>query len=330
VRLVAPKKKKRPYNFGFVTFHTKEGVEAALKLNNTEFAGNTLSCQLASKGKKTKVEKEGQDAKGEKANGAKANEEGKGGQSAKAEKRKVDKVVGKAAEPESKRVKGDQDSKGESLTAADSALTLQIRGLPRSLDEILRKDFGRFGEIDKLVVKPNGSAVIKYKVREGCVAASKFASRDYLGRTIQIRQGDGVERAEGKKEKGADGKDKDVSESGSKNKRDSKGKGKGKDGKGSKGKGKNGKDKRDDKNDKGKGKGGKGKEKKVKDEDQKVVKEEVKSNEEDQKACGAVEAKVENEEVGGSAESESAGTCATAEPSNEMNTCKEEPVTDDE
>merc|ERR1719401_516625 len=100
-------------------------------------------------------------------------------------------------------------------------------------------------------MKPNGVALIKYKVPEGCANASKFASRDYLGRTIQLDR--------------MDGKQRDVSDKEVKNKTDKKGKGKGKDGNG---KGKNLKDKRDErieKKSKGEGKDGNGKGKNLKD-----------------------------------------------------------------
>lgn len=317
VKVVRISKGKKP-NFAFVTFQTQEGVDEALKLNNTEYNGHTLLCQKANvpkdknaKGEKRKVEKVA----------VKASEEGKSVQSAKAEKRKV-------VENDTKRRKVDQNAKGEARAADEDALTLQIRGLPRSLDEILRKDFGRFGEIQQLEIKPHGVAVIKYKVQEGCVAASKFAPRDYLGRTIQISQGDVVERPENNKDKGDDVKDK-------------KGKGKGKDGKGSKGKGKNGKDKREEKQDqtkKGKGKGGKSKGENLKNkgdgQDKKGKREEEGKRHEIEESASESKPITKDEETCTTVEAKATDNLPaieqSANPVAESNEVKIEPVTDDE
>jgi len=186
----------KPRGIAFITFASKEGVDAALKYDGDDYGGRYLKVNLAGqkseKGKGDKGKGKGKDGKGDKGKG----KGGKGG--------------------------------------SNDEVTVFVRGLPFSADEdSLRKDFAECGEIDRLSMplneegKPKGIAFIQYKEKSGCDEALKFDSTDYGGRTVYVRMaGDRGDKGDGKG-KGKDGKGKD-----GKGKGKDKGKGKGKKGKG--------------------------------------------------------------------------------------------------
>jgi len=206
----------RPKGFAFISFATKEGFEAALKFDNTDYGGRQISVAKANENGK------GKDGKG----GFRDWECPSCGDNVFA-RNSVCRSCG-TARPDGPVVSGGAKQ--------DQENTVFIRGLPFSVTEdSVRKDFSECGEIESLKLplneegKPRGIAFIKYKSAEGVDAAIKFNDTEYGGRYI------GVEKAGEGKGKGKDGKGKG---------KDSKGKGKdGKDGKDGKGKGKKGKGK---------------------------------------------------------------------------------------
>merc|ERR1712217_994180 len=172
----------------FIKFATKEGFDAAVKFDNTEYGGRTIFVSKAGEGKGKGKDGKGKDGKGK---------DGKG--------------------------KG-KDGKSE----RDNEFTVFVRGLPFSVEEAaLNKDFTECGEIERLNLpknengNPKGIAFIKYKSQEGFDAALKFDNTEYGGRTINVSKA-----GEGGKGKGKDGKAKGKGKDGKDGKGKSKGKGK--------------------------------------------------------------------------------------------------------
>jgi len=168
----------KPRGIAFITYTTKEGVDAALKYDGDDYGGRYLKVNLA----------------GQKPEKGKGKDKGKG---------------------KGKDGKGDK-GKGKGKGGSNDEVTVFVRGLPFSADEeSLRKDFAECGEIDRLSVPlneegwPKGIAFIQYKEKGGCDKALEFDSTDYGGRTIYVRMaGDRPDKGEGKG-KGKDGKGKD-------------------------------------------------------------------------------------------------------------------------
>jgi len=197
VKFTMPKNDEgRPKGIAFITFKTKEGVEAALKYDGDEYGGRTLKVNLSSeKPAKGKGKEKGKD-KGK----SKGKDKGKG--------------------------KGSQNDE----------LTVCIRGLSYSLDaETVEKDFAECGELVSCRCLKNedgqlrGIAFVEFKDDEAVKKALEFNETEYSGRTIYVsKAGDREGKGKGKDGKGKDGKGKSKD---GKGKGKDKGKGKGKKGK---------------------------------------------------------------------------------------------------
>jgi len=210
----------RPKGFAFITFSTKEGFEAALKYDNTDYGGRYIN-----------VSKANESGKGKDGKGKGKGKDGKGGDWECPNC--GDNVFARNSACRKCGTARPGGAFGGALKERDNDKTVFVRGLPFSADEdSLRKDFAECGEIVNLRLplneegNPRGICFIQYTSEEGVDAALKFDNTDYGGRTIFV-----VKAGESKGGKGKDGKGKD-------------GKGKGKDGKDKgKGKGKKGKGK---------------------------------------------------------------------------------------
>merc|ERR1712072_1583861 len=161
----------RPRGIAFITYKSKEGVEAALKFDGTDYGGRTLKVNLAgNKGDKGKGKSKGDKGKGEKG-------KGKGGS-------EFEVFVG-----------GLPFSVEESAFRKDFEECGEIESLRMPLNE---------------EGKPRGIAFITYKTQEGVDKALAFDGTDYGGRSLKVNkagQGKGKDGKDGKG-KGKDGKGK--------------------------------------------------------------------------------------------------------------------------
>lgn len=178
--------------FAFIKFSTQEGLDAALKLDNSDFGGRYMNiCKADAKGK----------GKGKAADWTCPNcSEMCFASRSHCRKCETAKPGGEG---------GDKEKQ------------VFIRGLPFTVtEEAFRKDFAKCGEIEKLSFPkhedgtPKGISFITYKTQAGVDAALKFDGTEYSGRNIFVSMA-GAPPAKGK------GKSKD-----------SKGKGKSKESKG--------------------------------------------------------------------------------------------------
>jgi len=198
----------QPKGFAFITYATQEGVDGAMKFDNTDYGGRYLNISLAT-GAGAGKSKDGKGA-------------GKGKEGDWTCPSCGDNVFARNAA--CRKCGTVNPNGGGEGSSRDHERTVFIRGLPWAVtEESLRKDFTECGEIETLRFpmndegRPKGIAFIKYTEQDGVDAALKFDEKDYCGRTINVlKSGD----AGGGKGKGK-GKDKGKGKS-----KDDKGKGK--------------------------------------------------------------------------------------------------------
>jgi len=154
-----------------ITYATQEGVDKALKFNNTDYGGRYLRVNKAGEGGKGKGEK------GDKGKGKGKGKDGKGG-------------------------KGDRN---DELTVFVGGLSYSVT------EETFKKDFAECGEIASIRFPLNdegtskGFAFVEYKDEEGMKKAMEFNETEYAGRWLSVKKaGDKAEKGKGK---GKDGKD---------------------------------------------------------------------------------------------------------------------------
>mmetsp|Transcript_27620 Transcript_27620/g.79339 ORF Transcript_27620/g.79339 Transcript_27620/m.79339 type:complete len:313 (+) Transcript_27620:100-1038(+) len=158
----------------FITFKTKEGVEAALKFDGDDYGGRRLKVNMANS-------KGGEKGKGEKG------DKGKG-------KGKGDKGKGKGNDELTVFVRGLSYNLTEETIKKDFAECGEIERCSVPMNE---------------EGNPKGIAFIQYTSEEGVKKALEFDNQEYGGRTINVRKaGDRGEKGE-KGGKGKDGKGKD-------------------------------------------------------------------------------------------------------------------------
>merc|ERR1711972_262388 len=163
----------RPKGIAFIKYKNKSGVDAALKFNGEDYAGRTLTVNLA-----------GDKPKGGKDNGKGKGKDGKDG-----------KGKSKGNQEQTVCVKGLSFETDEATLRKDFAECGEIEQL-----RALKNEEGGF----------RGIAFIEFKTKEGFEAALKFNEDTYGGRTIYVsKAGEGGNgKDKDGKGKGKDGKDK--------------------------------------------------------------------------------------------------------------------------